>query len=170
MIPRVSGAGLTHQLGPWAFSFGALGGRGGWHLGGSPHSRVGRCSGGPAGHCPGLRAALRLPAGEPGPGKDRGSGPRAGQRPLCTGDVCPHETCSSPKPGVGDHQPLAGMFPLPLPSSPSCVRRDLGPGGQAGCHGDTFRLPGLFFWSGHHCEESPVVTPNPCPGFPQRRD
>lgn len=81
----------------------------------------------------------------------------------------PDETCSSPKPGVGDHQPLAGMSPLPLPSSRSCVRRDLGPGGQAGCHGDTFRLPGLF-WSGHHCEESPVVTPNPCPGFPQRRD
>lgn len=63
VVPSAPGA----RLGLWVFSFGAPGGRGGWHLGGNPRSRAVGCSGAPAGRCLGLRAVLQLPAGEPWP-------------------------------------------------------------------------------------------------------
>lgn len=122
-IPRTHPASLTHRLGPWAFSFGALGGRGGWHQGGSPRSRAGGCSGGPAAHCPGPRAARLLPVGEPGPEKGRGSGPRPGQRPPCTRMCAPREQL--PRVRCGDRRSPCWSVPPPLPSSHPHLRRAL---------------------------------------------
>lgn len=113
-----SPAGLTHRLGPWAFSSGAQGGREGWRQGRNPHSRVVGGSGVSADHCLGLGSARLLPAGEPGPKKGRGSGPgEAGD--LCDQGRVPHETCSplsgTPRtPALLHAPPQAGPLPRPL--------------------------------------------------------
>ena len=110
---HASPVGLTHRPGPWAFSFGTQGGREGGRQGGNPRSRVVGCSGGSAGHCPGPRAALLLPEGEPGPEKGRGSGPgQAGD--TCEWERVPRET-SSCSLLLGPPVPSLECSPTPAP-------------------------------------------------------